>query len=201
MSSTNGEHETVQQLRTGTEPLRDGKIALGPRLLDFWRWSASDLVSNATRGVFAEYIVGLALEALMEGAREEWAPFDLTTPEGITVEVKSAAYVQSWTQRRPSPISFRISLTRAWDKEQGAYGHDSRRQANVYVFALLDHHDKQTIDPLDVSQWCFFVVSSSTLDAHVSGQRSISLARLKRLAGDRVTFNGLREAVRAAHQD
>jgi hypothetical protein len=74
MSSTNGEHETVQQLRTGTEPLRDGKIALGPRLLDFWRWSASDLVSNATRGVFAEYIVGLALEALMEGRQGRMGP-------------------------------------------------------------------------------------------------------------------------------
>lgn len=63
-------------------------------LLDFWRWSCSDLISNATRGILAEYIIAQAL-GVAKGIRKEWAPYDLLTPEGIRVEVKSAAYIQS----------------------------------------------------------------------------------------------------------
>jgi hypothetical protein len=43
------------------------------------------------------------------------ARFDLTTPEGITVEVKSAAYVQSWHQHHLSAITFATPKTRVWD--------------------------------------------------------------------------------------
>ena len=48
-------------LKTGNEPFRDGAQKLDGTLLDFWRWSASDLTNNALRGVLAEYIVALAL--------------------------------------------------------------------------------------------------------------------------------------------
>jgi hypothetical protein len=32
---------------------------------------------------------------------------------------------------------------------------DAKRQADVYVFALLAHEDRTTIDPLDLDQWKF----------------------------------------------
>ncbi|WP_156153452.1 hypothetical protein [Domibacillus robiginosus] len=41
--------------------------------------------------------------------RIEWNAFDLVTPTGIKVEVKSAAYVRSWQQVKNSAISFRIA--------------------------------------------------------------------------------------------
>jgi hypothetical protein len=83
------------RLKTGSEPLHADGEALPFMLLNFWQWSCSDLVSNATRGRLAEFIVARAL-AVPAGVRDEWSPWDLTTPEGITVEVKSAAYIQSW---------------------------------------------------------------------------------------------------------
>ena len=47
-------------LKTGSERLiYDDKI-LDFSLLDFWRWSVSDILSNATRGRFAEFIVATA---------------------------------------------------------------------------------------------------------------------------------------------
>jgi hypothetical protein len=62
-------------------------------LLSFWQWSASDLLSNATRGTVAEYLVARALDADPEGIRDEWAAYDLKTKDGVKVEVKSAAYL------------------------------------------------------------------------------------------------------------
>ncbi|MEI2689604.1 MAG: hypothetical protein V9H69_07780 [Anaerolineae bacterium] len=95
--------------RSGNEPLHSNGHSLGVTLLDFWRWSSSDLVSNATRGVLAEFIVASVLGIKLNGVRDEWGAFDLETPEGITVEVKSAAYIQSWSQRNLSVITFRVS--------------------------------------------------------------------------------------------
>jgi hypothetical protein len=45
-------------------------------VLDFWKWAFSDLMSNASRGVLAEFIVATALDSTSH-LRQEWAPFDL----------------------------------------------------------------------------------------------------------------------------
>ena len=47
--------------RSGSEQLHlSGEVA-GPELLGYWRWSSSQLLDNAQRGVFAEYLVCVAL--------------------------------------------------------------------------------------------------------------------------------------------
>ena len=42
-------------LKTGAEPFHTAGQPIGVRLLEYWRWSASDLLSNTQRGVMAEY--------------------------------------------------------------------------------------------------------------------------------------------------
>jgi len=138
--------------KTGEEPFRDGGVLLNRTLLDFWRWSASDLVGNALRGVLAEYIVACALD-LPQAVRVEWDAFDLKTPNGLSIEVKSAAYLQSWDQKALSKITFGIQPTRAWEAATNDYTGHLRRQADVYVFCLLHHQDKATVEPLDMNQW------------------------------------------------
>lgn len=183
--------------RLGDESFRDGARDLGFDLIGFWQWSCSDLVSNATRGILAEYLVAQAL-GVADGVREEWAAFDLTAADGTRIEVKSAAYIQSWHQERPSSITFRVPKTRAWDRESNRQGVDARRQADVYVFALLAHQDQASIDPLDLSQWAFFVVPTAQLDNRTRSQHSITLNSLRALAGEPVTFSELRHAVQQA---
>jgi len=187
--------------RSGSEPLHANGRPLGATLLDFWRWSSSDLVSNATRGVLAEFIVANALGIGFDNVRDEWGAFDLITPEGITVEVKSAAYIQSWSQRKLSSIVFRTPKTRAWNADTNVQEKEPRRQAQVYVFALLSHQDKSSIDPLNVDQWRFFVVPTAVLDGRTRSQHSITLRSLETLAGQAFSYDELQDAVhRAAKQ-
>lgn len=184
--------------RSGQEPFQaSGQPIEGADVLDFWRWSFSDLVSNATRGVLAEYLVGKAL-GCREQVRAEWAPYDLTAPDGITVEVKSAAYIQSWYQKTFSSIGFDTRTTTAWSEADATYDMEPKRQAQVYVFALLAHKDQATLDPLDLDQWTFYVLPTRVLDARCPTQRTISLGGLKRLEPAQVAYTGLREAVQAA---
>ena len=170
--------------KSGAERLREGRTDLGVSLIDFWQWSVSDLVSNATRGRFAEYLVARALGVSTDGVRDEWAAFDLLTPTGVRVEVKSAAFIQTWHQRRLSPITFVTPKTRLWDASANVRISEPKRQADVYVFALLHHTDKSTVDPLDVSQWTFYVLPTSTLDARTRSQHSITFRTLEKLCGD-----------------
>jgi hypothetical protein len=79
----------------------------------------------------------------------------------------------------------------------GVQDREAKRQADVYVFALLSHADKATIDPLNVSQWQFYVLPTSFLNARRS-ERSITLKKLVKLCGEGIRFQQLAAAVEAA---
>ncbi|WP_036564621.1 hypothetical protein [Nocardioides halotolerans] len=187
----------VVNRKTGDERLRRSEDITDHTLLDFWRWSQSDLLSNATRGILAEYIVGLAL-GCVTATRREWDAADLLTDDNIRVEVKSAAYLQTWTQSALSKIGFGIQPTRGWDAGTNTVSPDLRRQSDVYVFALLEHLSKATVDPLDLDQWVFYVLPTATLDRQLAAQRRISLARLLTLEPETTRFDGLNTAVTGA---
>ncbi len=170
-------------------------------VLDFWRWSTSDLVMNTTRGVFAEYIVARAIGVPTDGVRNAWMAYDLLRPaDGLRVEVKSAAYVQSWFQAKPSHIQFVVPKRLGWDPETNKMDSEARRHADVYVFALLAEKDQAKVDPLDLSQWQFWAVPTKDLDARQRSQHSITLPSLQQLAGEPVGFAGLRAAVDRAFE-
>ena len=184
--------------KTGNESFHANGQSIGFDLLSFWRWSCSDLVSNATRGRLAEFIVAKALGITTDCVRDEWGAYDLKMLEGIKVEVKSAAFVQSWHQDKLSKISFLTPKTREYNPDTNKLAQEQRRQADVYVFALLSHKDKPNIDPMNVSQWCFYVVPTRKLDSRTRSQHSITLPTLERLTKGPVSFSQLRAAVLVA---
>ncbi|HCS38593.1 MAG TPA: hypothetical protein DIW44_03290 [Anaerolineaceae bacterium] len=176
-------------LKSGNEPLINGDKQLDFSLLDFWRWGNSDLLSNAARGIFAEFLVATALGIKIEKPREEWATYDLITPDGIKVEVKSAAYLQSWNQTRLSEIKFGIGKTKKFDLNGRMQNEPAQRWADVYVFCLLAHQDKRTVNPLDVSQWEFYVVATKILDELCSERQSISLHPLRDICRKAILYS------------
>lgn len=183
--------------RTGAEPFHDAGVALGYDVAAFWRWAASDLAGNALRGVLAEFLVARATGA--DGAvRTEWDACDLRTPTGVRIEVKSAAYLQSWSQRQYSSISFDIAPKRGWDAATNVLASLPCRSADIYVFALLAHQDKATLDPLDLTQWCFYVAPVPLLDARFGAQKRIALNSLLTVTAEAVPYDRIAAAVTAA---
>lgn len=180
-------------LKSGTENFRHNSVSLDYSLLDFWKWSSSDLLSNALRGRLAEFIVAMAMGMDINKPRREWDSYDLLADK-IRIEVKSAAYVQSWHQDKPSKISFSIRPARYWDPETNIYSTEKGLQANIYVMCLLKHTDKETIEPLELSQWGFYVVSASELDRYATGQKTISLAKVQRIARE-IAFSELKSQI------
>ncbi len=172
------------RVKTGNEPLIP---ACQPsyNLLRFWAWYASDILSNTTRGAFAEYIVGTALGLSFETARDEWGSYDLNYPEPsprLRIEVKTSAYVQSWEQVKETKPRFSIAKAQEWDKKQGKYVGATCRHADIYVFCLLAHKDPVTINPLDLNQWQFYVVSTAVLNEQFDSAATISLTALEKIS-------------------
>ena len=62
---------------------------------------------------------------------------------------------------------------------------ESKRQSDVYVFALLKHKDKQTVDPLNVKQWDFHVVPTKALDNYDRSEVSITYSLMPQCGGGR----------------
>lgn len=186
--------------KIGIESLNHNGQALAVNLLSFWQWSASDLVSNVTRGRLAEFIVATALGVDVTGVRNDWDAFDLTTPLGLKIEVKSAAHIQSWFQTRLSKVVFQTAPTRAWDSATNRTSDECRRQADVYVLALLHHQDKATVNPLDLAQWSFFVVPTRVLDRRKGNPDSIALGPLQALV-PAVQYSQLAASVIRAGRD
>lgn len=160
----------------------------------------SDLISNATRGQFAEFIVGTAVGLDPKNVRVEWDSHDLKTTDGTKIEVKSAAYIQTWAQDKFSKISFLIKPARHWETATGSYRGASKRHADVYVFCLLKHQDQATIDPLRMEQWEFYVLPTHRLDSYKRSQTSITLNSLRGLTTP-VTYGELRAAIEDAGRE
>lgn len=194
MNPAEGYSAVSVEPKSGRESFRQDGQPLPVTLLDFWRWSASDLVSNATRGILAEFIVAQAL-GLANGVRAEWDAYDLVTSSGLKVEVKSSAYLQSWFHKKLSTVSFGIQPTLAWSADTNELTTERKRQADVYVFCLLAHKDKTTVDPLDLRQWTFYVLPSAVLDDRCANQKKLSLSNLLRLGPVETDFDGLATAV------
>ena len=167
--------------KIGKEKFHSNNKTFDFDLLSFWQWSVSDLVSNATRGRLAEFLVAKALDLNMK-VRDEWSAYDLETSSGIKIEVKSSAYIQSWEQSQLSVINFRIPKTREWDRTTNKQSVEIKRQADVYVFALLVHKEKSTIDPMNVDQWEFYALPTQMLNERQRSQHSITLSSLRKLA-------------------
>lgn len=184
-------------LKTGMEELTyvDKKVAYN--LLDFWKWSVSDLLSNATRGRFAEFIVGTAIDLDIKTLREEWDAYDLLTNYGAKIEIKSAAYIQSWEQKEYSKISFSIKLA---NHNLSTNNVIPKRPANLYVFCLLKHKDQATIDPLKLEQWEFYILPTYKLDNYKRSQSSITLNSLQKLT-PAITYNELSATINNAYNE
>ena len=185
-------------VKSGNEQLSYHGQSINFTLLDFWRWSASDILSNATRGILAEFVVATAMKIDITIVRDEWGAFDLTTPDGIKIEVESAAYLQTWFQRSLSIISFSTKAATYWDavtNEQSL----SKRHADVYVFCHLKHQDKQTVNPLNLNHWDFYVLSTDELNNYTRSQHSITLKSLQRLA-PAIGYDQLDQEVKDKHK-
>ena len=150
------------------------------------------LISNIYRGLIAEIIVGEALGTDWFICSGDWRGWDYEHRDGCRLEVKQSAARQTWTgARAPSKPIFDIRARTGYF-EGAEWVVDSRRLADIYVFAYHPIFDDKA-DHCNPHQWRFHVTMSNRLPAG----KSIGLAKVASMS-EQVGWENLREAVSAA---
>jgi ribosomal protein L36 len=193
----------------GNEQFHNNGVNLGFDLLSFWQWFGSHLTSSAFRGNLAEYLVKQATGAQgdpdapkTEDVRATWDDCDLVFPKTRKgIEVKSSAYLQDfgWEREKHSRPTFGIAPSASWNKAKGTRSKEVKRHSKVYVFCLLKEKEFEILDPMDVSQWTFWVVPTRLIDKFLPDKKTVGLNTIEAtLKVKKVDYNGLREAVTKA---
>jgi len=159
---------------------------------DFWSWAYSDILSNRNRSIFAEFLVATALGAV-NNPRIEWDAVDLRYC-GKRIEVKSAAYVQSWQQSKLSSIRFDIGKKLGWTAETNSSATVAERNADCYVFCLFTEQNREQANILNTEQWIFFIAQTHQLEERFNNQKSVSLNYLKSICLESV-FRELKQTI------
>ncbi len=172
-------------------------MTLTPNEADFWAWFRPSLAENWMRGVIGEYWVANAL-GILHIRRHGWESWDLETEDGIRVEVKTAGFLQSWHQsdEKPSTPVFGIGAVNVKADPKRGLRAGQYRPANAYVFCLHTCLDLEDLDPLEIGQWEFYVLSTEVLDAERPNGKTISLKPLRQLIPEPTLFANLDDTIR-----
>jgi hypothetical protein len=185
---------TIQTtIKTGQEQFIFNNEKLSLNVLSFWKWSSSELLGNALRGILAEFIVTSTID-ILDKPRDEWDAYDLKTKNGLKIEIKSSSYLQSWRQKELSKIIFGIQPT-YFLENINKYSKERTRQSDIYIFCVLSHKDKNSVDPLNLSQWDFYILETKVLNENVKTQKSITLSSLLKLKPIKIKYDSLKAEI------
>ena len=163
----------------------------GKTVRDFWSWAFSNVLDNTVRGYLAEWAVASSL-GVDQGVRWEWQPWDLEA-NGIKIEVKCAAAIQSWQSANPSPPAFTIAPGEAYYHD-GSHDPEKRRRADVYVLCFYSETEPDAADPLDLEKWEFYVLSTRYINEHLD-QGKVRLSVIRSAHADPVSYRDLAERI------
>ena len=162
---------------------------------DFRRWVLCDWKSPTTRALLAEYYVRCALGADSEQA-EDFEYVDIVLRGGRTIEVKASAYLQPTKDglKRTAPKFSIGKKTWAWNTRLWNWMPEPeapRRWADCYVLCLENMEDPKAYNPLDLSKWEFFVLSTPKINETFGDQQTLSVYRLRKEGFCSVAFDSL----------
>ena len=75
------------------------------------------------------------------------------------------------------------------------------RQSDIYIFCVPSHKDKNSVDPLNLSQWDFYILETKILNEKVKTQKSITLSSLLRLNPIKIKYDSLKEEIKQIEND
>jgi len=154
------------------------------------------IMGNLYRPHYVERMIAIALGESFVLMSADWAGWDIEHRDGVRIEVKQSAALQTWTNRpshagRPYSGSFDIEPRKGYWADGNKWVNEPGRQAHIYIFAWHSITDPAIADHRDASQWRFFVVLERDLP---QGQKTISRTVVEK-KWPSVTFDKLCNAV------
>ena len=174
------EHDfTPVGLLSGEEQFTDNGKPVGFSVRDYWSFQFSNLWD--TQEIIAEFLVAKALGLAVPDNKNGWALWDITY-RGNRIEVKETGYFYSWQKDGKTSDARSFGITKAYS-EYKDNNSTFERQNDIYVFCLNTGRTMEESNPLDLVHWEFYVVPTSTINELCGDNKSLSLSRLRKIAG------------------
>lgn len=146
---------------TGDEHFTFEQMPVGALLSDFWSWTTERMLTDDVLPILAHYIVETALGDKIDRRR-------------ITIVVSS--YLKSFSRQ---------------DKIEAPVFHCPDADDTLRIFCLLDGLNANTVNPLKLEQWKFFVLKSGDLTVETA-----TLDEIRHIATE-ASYEELRNTVTA----
>jgi hypothetical protein len=139
-------------------------------------------IMNTYRGAFIEAMLEPHLAQAGWDYHSDYGGWDFEHAGGAKLEVKQAAWLQTWDDElRPPPakrrISFDIAARTGWWDAASKWIPNAGRHAHLYVFGY--HGQITECDQRRPDQWEFFTVPTAELDGKLPTQKKVSLKWLR----------------------
>lgn len=163
--------------RFGWENFRDPWDSFPITLHDFWAWGLGEPTSHGARTALAEFLVSRILGALSNGT--PGSGIDFVTRSGLKVKLETAVAHKSWSAERRAAALYAIAPTLVYDTAADRLSRTWSRPADIHVFALLLLGERGVVNPTDLAQWSFHVVSTRAIDGLEQGAPALSHGTLE----------------------
>ena len=176
---------------TGKEEFLFQNKKTGLNMLDFWQWHYSDVYS--LHDMIAEYIVARAMGCEEPYNSGSWTLYDISY-RGMRIEVKETSYYHSWqSDEEPKSNQRRFGITKAYsiykDNES-----EFARQNDIYVFCLNTGETREGSNPLNLENWEFYVIPTSTINKECGDSKTVGLSKVRKLT-EMTDYSQLREKI------
>ena len=183
-------------LLSGSEQFMQGGKFIDLTIRDYWSFQFSNIWDAQEE--IAEFIVAKALGLKAPHNKNGWTLWDINY-RGKRIEIKETGYFHSWRTDGKVSKQRSFGITKAFTKyKDNATTHE--RQNDVYVFCLNTGETKEESNPLNLDNWEFYVVPTSTINRLCGDNKHISLGRLRTITGkpNGVPYTELKAAIDAA---
>ncbi|WP_435203504.1 hypothetical protein [Qipengyuania sp. 902] len=122
------------------------------------------LVTNTFRGTLVEAMLTQVLEPEWRWCSADWASHDFENGDGVRLEVKQSAALQSWYGDGFPPNRGRFDIAARKVRWEGKCRiEQAGRVASIYIFAWHPVTDVDRADNREPKQWQFHIVRSDAL--------------------------------------
>ncbi len=184
----------MKQQLTGDEEITLHVSNTRITVMDFWFWAFSNLICDTRQETMAKFLVYSALNQVNPDSPKHVnrLPYDITSPSGRRIKIKSAAYIHAFSPENIfAQIKFDIDGKPAWNDETATYVSNPCHNCDLYVFCLFTAYTNE-IPVFNLDYWDFYIISASVLNENKIKHKRISLSSLLSLKPIKTNYTGLK---------
>lgn len=177
---------------TGKEKFTINGNELEFGIIDFWQYKYSNIYNM--QEVIAEFLIEKALGMDKSYNTDSWTLFDIPY-RNKRIEIKQTSYYHPWNEdgKISNQRVFGITMANS-NYEKPEEENKFERQNDIYVFCLNSGTTKETANPLNISNWEFYIIPTKIINELCGKNKTISLNKVRKIT-QKIEYKNIKEYI------